>query len=183
MASRKQTVAIAAACTLVFSGTAAFEGLITHPNPDPGRPHLQEVCFGDTEVEMRNYTVPECQQLLLIRLQRDYAPKVLACVPGLVNRQHELAAASDAAYNGGPGKTTDHKRGFCGSRIADRWRTGDWKGGSNLFPTWQTMPGTRVHYGVMARRYFEQCVALNLGSINYCVHYGFSKAAALRGRK
>jgi GH24 family phage-related lysozyme (muramidase) len=172
MASRKQA-AIIGASVLIFSGTAAFEGLVTHPNPDPANPRLLQVCFGDTEVEMRNYTVAQCHQLLELRLQRDYTPKVLACVPTLIDRRNELAAGSDGAYNGGA-------YAFCHSPMAALWNRKQWTAGANAFLHWHTMPGTRVHYGVMARRYFEQCVALNLGSTNYCVHYGFTKAATLR---
>jgi lysozyme len=160
MASRKQK-AIAGACAISVGLTAGFEGLRLYPNPDPAHPQLQQVCYGDTQVEMRRYTATECQMLLQARQASDYAPIVLNCVPAFSDPRHrnEFAASVDAAYNGGPVGTAKHP-GFCRSVMAARFNAGDWAGGCNAFLTWHTMPGTRVHNGLVRRRKAEQALCL-----------------------
>jgi lysozyme len=151
-----KTPAIIALAVLISAPfTAPLEGLITHPNPDPGKPDLQQVCYGDTEVPMRTYTADECLILLKARQARDYAPPVLKCVPGFAdpNRRYAFAASIDAAYNAGPTR-------FCKSPMARAFNAGRWTEGCNLFPTWITMPGTRVHKGLIRRRTAEKGLCL-----------------------
>jgi lysozyme len=151
MASRGQK--IAAACALACGLTAGFEGLRTHPYVDPGNHRTLTVCFGDTQVEMRSYTPEECQMLLETRQQRDYAPGVLKCVPGLADKREAFAASVDGAYNAGVSA-------FCRSPMAQRFNRSDWTGGCNAFRTWHTMPGTSVHNGLVRRRNAEATLCL-----------------------
>lgn len=150
MASRKQ---IAAACASACILTAGFEGLVTHPNPDPHNPALQQVCYGDTEVEMRTYTPEECKMLLRARQQHDYAPPIAKCLPGIVNNRYIFGASIDAAYNGGAAA-------FCRSPMAAHFRSGDLIGGCNRFPYWHTLPGSNVHKGLLRRREAERSLCL-----------------------
>jgi lysozyme len=124
MTSRGQK--IAAACALACGLTAGFEGLRTHPYVDPGNHRTLTVCFGDTEVEMRSYTPEECQMLLETRQQRDYAPGVLKCVPGLADKREAFAASIDFAYNLGVNT-------FCRSASAREFNAGHWKAGCDQF--------------------------------------------------
>lgn len=154
--SRKQkTGAIGGACILACALTATFEGLVTHPNPDPGNPHLQQVCYGDTEVEMRVYTPEECQVLLEARQQRDYAPVVLRCVPGFADsrRRYAFAASIDAAYNAGTAA-------FCKSRMARAFNAGQWVAGCNGFRGWYTTANGKPFRGLVRRREAERSLCL-----------------------
>ena len=142
---------ILAACALAIGSlTAHFEGLITHPNPDPGNPKLQQVCYGDTEVPMRTYTADECAILLKSRQAKDYAPKVLECVPGFADpaRKYAFAASIDASYNAG-------YNAFCKSRMAKAFNAGQWKQGCELFRGWYVYAGGKKLRGLVRRREAE----------------------------
>jgi lysozyme len=154
MANRKQRLAIAGACTLAAGAlTIPFEGLVTHPNPDPANPRLLQVCYGDTEVEMRVYTPQECQVLLIARQQRHYAPAVLKCVPGLADKRNAFAASIDASYNAGIAA-------FCRSRMARAFNQGKWREGCNGFVGWyETARGKRLR-GLVRRRAAERALCL-----------------------
>jgi lysozyme len=156
MASRKQRLAIAGACTLAAGVlTIPFEGLVTHPNPDPANPRLLQVCYGDTEVEMRVYTPQECQVLLVARQQQHYAPSVLKCVPAFEDpkRRNAFAASVDAAYNAGIAA-------FCRSRMARAFNQGKWVEGCNGFSGWyETANGKRLR-GLARRRAAEKALCL-----------------------
>jgi lysozyme len=142
---------LATACAIAIAAiTASAEGLITHPNPDPGNPKLMEVCYGDTEVPMRIYTVAECKALLNTRQIRDYAPKVLACVPAFKDerRIYAFAASVDAAYNIGTAA-------FCKSPMAEHFRKGDWAGGCNAFRGYFVTAKGKLLRGLVRRREAE----------------------------
>jgi lysozyme len=148
--------AIAAACTLCASVlTMPSEGLRTHPYMDmPGG--RATVCYGETEQAMRVYTPGECGDLLRQRLLRDYAPKVLACVPGLYDpkRQPIFAALIDASYNAG-------WAAVCASPMAANARAGQWRAACDSFPGWfvtarNRKTGVRVKLpGLVTRRKTE----------------------------
>jgi lysozyme len=111
------------------------------------------VCFGETEREMRIYTPQECQVLLEARQQHDYAPAVLKCVPGLVDRKHAFAASIDAAYNAGVAA-------FCRSRMARSFNQGKWAEGCNGFVGWyETAKGKKLR-GLVRRRAAERALCL-----------------------
>jgi lysozyme len=145
--------AIAAACALAIAAlTANFEGLRTRPYHDPGDGRLT-VCYGETEREMRNYTPEECAMLLQARQERDYAPKVLKCVPGLADRRNAFAASIDAAYNAGVAA-------FCRSRMARAFNQGKWVEGCNGFVGWyETAKGKKLR-GLVRRRAAERALCL-----------------------
>lgn len=151
----KRGMAIAAACAIVLPLTAVSEGLRTKPYRDPGNPNLWTVCYGETERQMRTYTAEECGVLLRARQAKDYAPKVLDCVPAFIDpkRRNAFAASIDAAYNAG---TT----AFCRSRMARSFNMGRWTEGCNGFEGWYvTARGKRLP-GLVKRRAAERALCL-----------------------
>ena len=94
------TAAVAAAIPLTMSS----EGVRTRPYDDAA--HVRTVCYGETAgVEERVYSRGECGDMLRRRLAADYAPRLIACMPGLVDAPFPrtvFAALLDAAYNAGP---------------------------------------------------------------------------------
>lgn len=144
--------AIAAAVLLSVPVTAAYEGLRTKPYSDPAG--IKTVCYGETERAMRTYTADECKVLLESRQQRDYAPAVLKCVPGLAQKREAFAASIDAAYNAGT-------IAFCKSRMAQAFNAGRWKEGCDGFSGWYvTAKGKRLA-GLVKRREAERQLCLS----------------------
>lgn len=147
--------AIIAAVALVAALTASSEGLRTKPYRDPVG--IPTVCYGDTEVQMRTYSANECANLLIARLQRDYAPAVLACVPALSDHRYAFAASIDAAYNAG-------KAAFCRSRMARSFNAGQWRQGCEGFRGWYVTAGGKVYSGLVRRREAERSLCLSGGA-------------------
>lgn len=148
----KTPALIAAAVLIAAPLTAAYEGLRTHPYHDPGDGRLT-VCYGETERAMRTYTRDECAVLLSARLQRDYAPGVLKCVPAIDTRRDAFAASIDAAYNSGIG-------GFCRSRMALAFNAGQWRHGCDGFLGWRATANGHVLRGLERRREAERALCL-----------------------
>lgn len=125
MASKKAAgaaAAIAAAVALAAPITEHFEGLRTRPYRDPVG--IVSVCYGETAVPMREYGAAECSAMLKARATRDFAPLVLAAVPGLAGKPHAFAASIDFAYNVGTFNNTSMARAF---------RAGQWAKGCDAF--------------------------------------------------
>jgi lysozyme len=144
----KMPAIIALAVLISAPFTAMYEGLRTKPYPDPGNPKVLTVCFGETEMPMREYTADECAVLLKARQAKDYAPAVLKCVPGLASRKYAFAASIDASYNAGVAA-------FCKSPMAVRFKAGDWAGGCKAFSGWYIRGGGKVLKGLVRRREAE----------------------------
>jgi lysozyme len=103
------------------------------------------ICDGDTaDVKAGQVaTPPECTA----RLERQlivHAEGVVACVPQLYGRQHQVTAAVLLAYNIGV-------RGFCGSTAARLFRAGRLADGCRAFGMWNKAGG-RVVRGLTLRR-------------------------------
>jgi lysozyme len=144
--------AIAAASLLAMPGIRQWEGLRTVPYLDiVGVP---TVCYGETRVPMRRYSVAECEAMALATLQKDFGPAVVRCVPGLAagERRHQLAASMLLAYNIGA-------RAFCGSTAARRFNAGQWRAGCEAFSKWNKAGG-RVVPGLINRRRHEVAICL-----------------------
>jgi GH24 family phage-related lysozyme (muramidase) len=150
---------IAAACAVCAPLlTQPNEGLKPKPYWDPA--HIRTYCYGETEnVVERLYSNDECGRLLRRRMEQDYAPKVLKCLPQLATpeRKHEFAALIDASYNAG-------WAGVCRSPMALRIKANDWTGAANTFPGWYVSAKNRrtgvrtVYPGLVRRRKEERCV-------------------------
>jgi GH24 family phage-related lysozyme (muramidase) len=112
-----------------------YEGYVNHTYRDPA--NIPTYCYGETENiskdPSRIYSKDECATLLRKRMAKDYAPKILQCLPQLYDPQHSrkfvFGALIDASYNAGPG-------GVCRSPMAVSIKKGDWVGACNFLPTW-----------------------------------------------
>lgn len=144
---------VAAAVLIAAPMAASHEGLRTHPYLDPAG--IPTVCYGETELAMRVYSADECGAMLRERLIKDYAPKIAACLPGLVNdaKANALGAFIDAAYNAGVAAV-------CSSRMARAARAGDLSAACNGFPGWYVTARGKVYAGLVARRKAEQRLCL-----------------------
>jgi GH24 family phage-related lysozyme (muramidase) len=96
------TVGASAAYTL-FCCVSGGEGLALTPYQDRLARNIMTVCYGDTQAEMRNYTKPECDDLLYNRLAtftrqvKRSTPNFDSLTPG------QKVAVVDTAYNIGMG--------------------------------------------------------------------------------
>lgn len=89
----------AAAATIAL--TASREGVSLVPYDDALGGHVQTVCFGETNVPMQRYTLPECKQILSVSLA-GYAEGVRNSTPGFDTlTDGQKAGAIDFAYNAG----------------------------------------------------------------------------------
>ena len=69
---------ISKAVLLIVPFIAAHEGVSLTPHKDMfGTP---DVCYGDTELEMREYTKEECDEALLVRVINDYEAPLKKCI-------------------------------------------------------------------------------------------------------
>lgn len=138
--------AIAAAVAIAAPFAEPREGFAPRPYLDPAR--IVTYCYGETEgVEARIYSRDECAAKLRRRMARDYAPKILSCVPRFADpsKRYAFAASIDAAYNAGP-------VAFCKSPMARHFNAGHWAAGCDAFPGWYvTARGVRLR-GLVARR-------------------------------
>lgn len=83
--------------------TATSEGVSLKPYDDRLAGNLQTVCFGETNVAMHAYTLPECRDMLAGRLA-GYAEEVQDMTPGFDSlTDGQKVAAIDGAYNFGLG--------------------------------------------------------------------------------
>lgn len=99
---RKRTLATvigAAAASVLIGLTASQEGVRLTPYNDALAHDVQTVCFGDTTVKMRQYTLNECKAMLGDRLA-DYAEAVRSVTPGFDSlTDGQKVAVIDLAYN------------------------------------------------------------------------------------
>jgi lysozyme len=153
-------IAIAAACATAVPLTQTKEGIALKPYKDPAA--ITTWCYGETEGKpLAIYTKSQCGDMLRERMGRDYAPKVLACVPKLIEpaRRNEFAALIDASYNAGP-------VAVCKSPMVIRMRADDWSGGCKAFEGWYTtarnrQTGQRIQLrGLVIRRQDEMRLCL-----------------------
>lgn len=92
-----------AAAVALIGFTSVREGVSTTPYQDKLARNIWTVCYGDTEVPMRKYTLPECKALLADRLA-DYAKPVRDLTPGFDTlTDGQKVAAVDFTYNTGIG--------------------------------------------------------------------------------
>lgn len=103
-APRRRTLAAVigtAAASALIGLTGSQEGVSLAPFNDRLAHGVQTVCFGDTTVTMRSYTLPECKAMLGDRLA-DYAEAVRGATPGFdALSDGQKVAAIDLAYNVG----------------------------------------------------------------------------------
>ncbi|WP_158512155.1 glycoside hydrolase family protein [Paraburkholderia caribensis] len=93
--------------------TGSSEGVRLEPYNDTIGAHVQTVCFGETNVPMRRYTLAECKTMLAGSLA-GYADAVRMTTPGFdMLTDGQKIAAIDYAYNRGVGawRATDARAG------------------------------------------------------------------------
>lgn len=116
---------LAATLAIALPLVAAWEGLRTTPYQDlVGKP---TVCFGETNIEMRTYTRPECEVMLQRSLAK-YAGPVLDCLPADAPLEVK-AAFTSLAYNNGAQKV-------CASNTAAMARAGNYAAACNALLAW-----------------------------------------------
>lgn len=117
-------------------------------------PPVWTVCYGETRgVEAGDrYTAAECQTMLKAALV-DYHTALSTCIPALpVQPEGVQVALTSWAYNVGTGAA-------CGSTLARRANSGDWRAACNELPRWNKAGG-RVVQGLVNRRAAEQRLCL-----------------------
>lgn len=160
-------IAIAAAVLIAAPIGEKWEGYAPRPYLDPAA--IKTYCYGETDLaylEDRIYSKSECGALLRKRLARDYAPRVLACLPQLGDprRVQVFGALLDASYNAGP-------VAVCKSRMAIAVRAGRWVAACNAIEGWYVTArnrktGVRVRLrGLERRRRDEKAVCLKGASL------------------
>jgi lysozyme len=115
--------------------------------------HVWTICGGETlDVKPGMVeTVAGCklrEEAALIR----HAEPVLACSPTLRAHPNQLSAAISLAYNIGTA-------GYCGSTVARRFKSGDWRGACDAFLMWNKAGGQVVR-GLDRRRRAERDLCL-----------------------
>jgi lysozyme len=102
-----------AAAAGVIALTSSSEGVSLEPYNDTVGAHLMTVCYGETNVPMRRYTLAECKQMLATSLAV-YAQAVHDSTPGFdILTDGQKFAAVDYTYNRGVGawRSTDTTEG------------------------------------------------------------------------
>lgn len=157
---------MAAAIALAVPVAAAlgerWEGYAARPYLDPAK--IKTGCFGETEdpayLEDRIYSRTECGVQLRRRLARDYAPRILACLPEIADKPVVFGALLDASYNAGPSAV-------CSSSMARLIRANRWRPACAALPGWYVTArnrrtGVRVQLaGLVNRRKDEARVCLS----------------------
>lgn len=125
-----------------------YEGKSLKPYLDPVG--IATVCYGETNVAMREYSESECADMLGKSLKH-HGDEMLACLPGGIP-DPILAASLSLAYNVGVSK-------FCGSTLARYLREHRYAEACNEFPRWNKAGG-KVLNGLVKRRAAEREVCL-----------------------
>lgn len=126
-------VVIATAVAIAAPIAERWEGYAAKPYLDPAR--IKTYCYGETDLAKliagHVYAKSECGKLLRERLARDYAPRILKCLPELAEprRAYVFAALLDASYNAGPAAV-------CKSRMAIEIRRERWRSACDALPSW-----------------------------------------------
>ena len=138
----------AAALVLAAPLIMRFEGLSLTPYADPV--NIATVCYGETNAQMRRYTLQECR-LMLADSMASHGVAIAPCLPeGLPD--HVQAAMLSFGYNVGAAK-------FCASTMARKLQAGDIASACNELPKW-IYAGGQVLRGLVTRREAERRLCL-----------------------
>lgn len=145
-------LALAAACSLA----GAWEGITLKPvRPVPG--DKLTVCRGETTVEMRRYTVAECDKMFQVRMTY-FRDQVRKRNPRLVNYPLTWAAHASFAYNAGVG-------GYNKSSVAKLFEQGAHSQSCRAMAKYK-FSGGHVYQGLLNRRVGTPAV---LGEVELCL--------------
>lgn len=141
--------AIAALLALAGPAIEKFEGVSTVPYKDTVG--VLTVCYGETNVKMKKYSIAECKSLLNGRAE-EFGRAVAKRNPELVGHPYQWAAATSLAYNIGTGNYTR-------STVAKNFSAGKWKEACSHFTDW-SYAGGKLSQGLLNRRLSEQRMCL-----------------------
>ena len=139
----------ASAAAILIATVARWEGKSNDPYMDIIG--VQTVCYGETHVQMREYTDAECTDMLE-RSLTGYAEPVLKRNPELAGHPYQLAAATSLAYNIGNGN-------YAKSTVSRRFSQGRWREACDAFLMW-SKAGGRPIAGLLNRRRGERRLCL-----------------------
>jgi lysozyme len=159
--------AIAAAVAIAAPIAAKWEGYSPKVYKDPAG--IPTYCYGETELLQHDpshiYVKTECMELLRKRMQRDYAPKIAACLPEIADNRFVFGSLIDASYNAGP-------IAVCQSSMARLIKAGQVRAACKQLPSWYVTAQRRVNGkrvgkpfllpGLVHRRKDERRVCLTL---------------------
>lgn len=147
------SIGVAASAALVAL-TASQEGVSLKPYNDRLANNIQTVCFGETNVAMRAYTLPECKSMLSDSLA-GYAEEVRAVTPGFDTLSDgQKVAAVDLTYNIG-------LPNYRASTLRKRYAARDFPGACDEFIKWRFVAGKDCAVaanrcgGIVTRRQLE----------------------------
>lgn len=156
MAGMKTKIVLGVPAAVLAAGlgfTASWEGTETTPYwDDIGK--AWTVCTGETKVEMRKYTLAECEAMFAPSWAK-YYKDLLKCAPALAKAPPAVAAmATDLAYNAGT-------LAVCNSKVTGgALKAGRWRDFCNALPSWSKAKGAPVR-GLWNRRKAAQDVCLS----------------------
>lgn len=145
-------VAGGAVVVAIAAMIAQHEGLRTKAYPDPAKPSLATICYGETQgVHFGDTKTPqECRQMLDARIA-DYLGPVDKLMPGLPDNRR--IAYTDFAYNAGVGNLSK-------SKIPALEKVGKWQDACSELKRWVYSNG-RILPGLVKRREQEYKVCIN----------------------
>jgi lysozyme len=135
--------AAAALLALAVTYIGVREGVRTVPYRDPGG--VLTVCWGETHVPMRRYTLDECKVMFKTALTKVYGAKLEECVTRPMSIETEVAFL-DTAYNAG-------WQGTCQSPAIRLWNAGHEREACDALNGWHvSQRGVGVLPGLVHRR-------------------------------
>lgn len=164
MAQTKNKAALAAvmgvtAAYSLFTAVSGSEGVSLTPYQDRLARDIPTVCYGDTQAEMRKYTLPECQDLLYGRLAT-FTRQVKRLTPNFDSlTDGQKVAVVDATYNIGLANYT-------GSTLRRQYVANQFPAACYQFTRWRFVADKDCAVassgcpGIMTRRLNEQNLCL-----------------------
>lgn len=148
-----------AAAGALIALTSGQEGVSLAPYNDRLANNVQTVCFGETNVAMKRYTLPQCKDMLSGSLST-YAEAVRNLTPGFDNlTDGQKVAVIDLAYNTGIAN-------YQGSTLRKRYAAKDFPGACSEFIKWRFVRGRDCAIaanncaGIYKRRLLERAACL-----------------------
>jgi GH24 family phage-related lysozyme (muramidase) len=151
--------------------TASSEGVSTNPYHDTIGAATWTVCYGETNVPMRRYTLAECQDMLAASLV-GYASTVRDSVPGYDElTPGQKVASVDYAYNRGLGAwMRGYQNGDPAGSVREAYARKDFPAACDLYLKWAVVSRKNKWvdcskrsngcYGIYTRRVKERAACL-----------------------
>lgn len=158
------------AATATVNLTSGAEGLSTKPYHDTVGSPKMTVCYGETNVPMRNYTADECRKILANSLAV-YAKSIKSDIPGFDGlTPGQKTAIVDFSYNRGLGAVRSPSMAGAPPSVLDAYRDNEFPAACDLYTRWAVVRrnnrwidcSVRSNgcYGIYTRRYKERATCL-----------------------